>query len=431
MTAMKTGFTQEEKSKAMVAAMASFKKSYGDIMVSGTKSEEELREALMKVEVISTGSLTLDSALGVWGFPRGRVVELYGAEHSGKTSIALQAIGCAQAMGGNALFLDVEQSLDALFAMKNNCNYATLNHIKPTSGDEAMNILQFWLQKNCEAGIPLMDIIVVDSVAALVTEGQIEKGIGNSEMAIGARLLSQTLRNITPFLHGCVVIFINQMRDKPGVMYGAHEDTPGGRALKYYSSIRCKVNKVSPLYLCEDGGYVAADDKGGKKKIREAGRRVKVTVEKNKVAPKGVRAEFDFLETIGIVRERELANLALDYGIVKPRGAYYDFPDGASAHGMDQLVNMFREDVDAEKTLMQQIQKIVYAKRLEEVNKAIHTLGKQRNVFDMWNASNATVDVLDNDDKPPEETAADAPQGTQEAAAQEPRLVSRRKRTER
>ena len=398
------------KKKAMEAAMAGFQKEFGSVLVSGDKNRDELIKALMHVDVISTGSLSLDSALGVWGFPRSRVIELYGKEHSGKTSIALQAAGCCQKMGGTVLFVDVEQALDALFCMKNGCDYGALNHVKPNSGEEAMNIVDYWLKKNCEVGFPLVDMIIVDSVAALVTEGQINEEIGKVDIAIGARLLSQTLRKLTPFLTGCAVIFINQMRDKPGVMFGSHEDTPGGRALKYYASVRCNVTKASALYITDKGSIVDYNENNKGKKIREVGRRVKITIEKNKVAPKSGPAEFDFVESIGIIRSRELMKISSDYGYVTQNGAHYSLPNGKKFHGGDALAAYFDEDPTAEQPLLEHVQKVVMDSRRKEIDRAIAKIEKRSEVFDMWKkaSSTAPLDVLDDDDKPPQEDVQEA-----------------------
>ena len=213
----KIKITQKDKQKALQTALTAFKKKYSGVLVSGDKSRDELIEAVMKVDVISTGSLVLDSALGVWGFPRGRIIELYGKEHSGKTSIALSTAGNCQRNGGTVVFIDVEQALDPLFAVQNGVDYANLLHVKPESGDDAMNMLDTCLKANTEAGFPIYDMIIIDSVAALATEGQIKNDVGKVEIAVGARMLSQTLRKITPFVDGCVVVFLNPKYNKPGV----------------------------------------------------------------------------------------------------------------------------------------------------------------------------------------------------------------------
>lgn len=415
--------SNKEKQKAMLGAMELFKKQYGSSIVSGQQTEEEMVNAVMKVDVISTGSLALDSALGVWGFPRGRIVELYGKEHSGKTSIALQTIGSCQRMGGNALFIDVEHALDPLFALKNGADYSKIHLVRPKSGEEAMDALDFWLKQNIEAGFPLMDVIVVDSVAALATEGQIDSEAGKADVAVGARLLSQMCRKITPFLKGCVVIFINQMRDKPGIIYGAHEETPGGRALKYYSSVRCNVSKTSPLYLT-DKNYIVdfEDSKSGSKgkKLHEVGRRVRINIEKNKVAPRGQPAVFDFVadevtengrKVQGIIRERELADLALTYKYAEQSGAWISIPgSGEKFQGGDKLSEYFTDPKNEEK-LLNYVRNMVLVARRREMETALARIRSKRGVFDMWQeaaAGKATLvgDILDNDDAPPPETDA-------------------------
>jgi len=392
----------KEKQKALQSALANFKKKYAGVLVSGDKNNEELIEALMKVDVISTGSLALDSSLGVWGFPRGRVIELYGKEHSGKTSIALNAAGNCQRNGGNVVFIDVEQALDPLFALQNGVEYGKLLHVKPESGDDAMNMLDTCLKENVEAGFPIYDMIVVDSVAALATEGQINSEVGKVEVAVGARMLSQTLRKITPFVEGCVVIFINQMRDKPGVMFGAHEDTPGGRALKYYSSVRCNVSKVGSLYLTDDGSIIDFNGKG--KKIREVGRTVKVTIDKNKVAPKGQPAIFDYLENTGIARHKELVDIGIEYGFIEQTSpGRYITPEGEKFHGADSLSNYFVNKPEAEAKLLNFVRNVVTKKRRDEIEKGLVRLQNQGRGFDMWNVSGKPADILDREDAPPPE----------------------------
>lgn len=390
-----------DKAKAMAAAMKGFKKKYGDSVISGEKSKEELRDFLMKVDVIPTGSLSLDSALGVWGFPRGRVVELYGTEHSGKTSIALQCIGMAQKMGGTAVFIDVEHALDPLFAMKNGADYSKMIHVKPKSGDDAMNNLDYWLKANLEADEPLVDVIVIDSVAALVTEGQIKKDIGGVDVAVGARLLSQTMRKITPFLGKTVVIFINQIREKVGVMFGETETTPGGKALKFYSSIRCAVSKKEALYLMEDGTVEGFKD-SSKKRLREVGRRVVVKITKNKVAPKGFKAMFDYVEGSGIDRVREIASLALDFGIVEQQGAYYILPTQTNKlNGFRQYLASLKAQPEIQNLIMAKIKQIVFENRQNEVNKELEKMNNTDNFFYLWDKT--AIEIFDKETEAPPE----------------------------
>lgn len=404
MEKVKLDVSAKEKQKALENALGAFKKKYAGVLVSGEKSQEELIEALMRVDVIPTGSLVLDSALGVWGFPRGRIIELYGKEHSGKTSIALSAAGNCQRSGGNVVFIDVEQALDPLFAMQNGADYAKLLHVKPASGEDAMNMVDDCLKANCEAGFPIYDMIIVDSVAALATEGQINSDVGKVEVAVGARMLSQTLRKITPFVDGCVVIFINQMRDKPGVMFGAHEDTPGGRALKYYSSVRCNITKAGALYLTDTGNIVDYNTNNKGKKIKEIGRTVKVTIDKNKVAPKGLPATFEFVENQGISRHKELADIGLEYGYIEQSGARYTLPNGEKLHGADNLAQYFASNPKEELSVLNFVKKIVHEKRRTEIAKSLERLSKQGSAFDMWsNAAGKLGDVLDNDGTPPED----------------------------
>jgi recombination protein RecA len=432
--AKKVDISKVDKAEAMRLAMEGFKKDYGDAIVSGDeKSIDELREELMNVSVIPTGSLSLDSALGVWGFPRGRVVELYGKEHSGKTSIALSTIGCAQRAGGKAVFIDVENALDPLFAIKNGANYQELIHVKPKSGDDAMNALDYWLKKNTEAGVCLIDVIVVDSVAALVTEGQIDKDIGGADVAVAARLMSQTMRKITPFLGETVVIFINQIREKPGVMFGPTEETPGGKALKFYSSVRCAVGKKETLYLMADGSVEGYND-SSKKKIKEVGRRVTVKIDKNKVAPKGIAAEFDYVEGVGIIREREIAVVGIDYGIITQAGAFYTLPDGTKAQGFANLVNAVKDSPALQDSILDQIKTVVYELRKNEVEQQIAKIQSYsgESVFNLWEkAKNKSLDVFDAatpDTATPGTDIAPDTTETSESTAGAGGLVARRKR---
>ena len=436
--AKKVDISKVDKAEAMRLAMEGYKKNYGESIISGEKTIEELRDTLMNVSVIPTGSLSLDSALGVWGFPRGRVVELYGKEHSGKTSIALSTIGCCQKAGGKAVFIDVENALDPLFAIKNGANYQDLIHIQPKSGDDAMNVLDYWLKKNIEAGVCLVDVIVVDSVAALVTEGQIDKDIGGADVAVAARLMSQTMRKITPFLGETVVIFINQIREKPGVMFGPTEETPGGKALKFYSSVRCAVGKKESLYLVADGSIEGYND-SSKKKIKEVGRRVSVKIDKNKVAPKGIAAEFDYVEGVGIVKEREIATVGLDYGVITQAGAFYTLPDGTKAQGFANLVEAVKNSQALQDNILDRIRTIVYELRKNEVEQQIAKMqaSSGQSVFNLWEQAKAkSLDVFDSDkaEAAPDEntsvvsTTEPAKTSEQEAANEADSAPMRRKR---
>lgn len=377
----------EKKTKSdndiMKEAMNGFMKEYGGAVTSKQQTEEELYETLMNVQSISTGSLALDDALGIWGFPKGRVVELYGAEHSGKTSIALQCAGCCQKKGGKVMFLDIEHALDPLFSMQNGADYSKMMHIQPDSGDDAMNMLDYWLRANKKATSPLFDVIIVDSVAALVTEGQLKNAIGKADVAVGARLLSQTMRKITPLLGQTLVIFINQIRSNVGVMFGPDKTTPGGKALKFYSSVRCDVSKAGAIYLASDGSYV--DYSSNKKKIREIGRNVRVKIDKNKLAPKGFVAEFEFVEGEGILRHKELLTLGLKYGIIEQGGAYYTMPGyDKKINGTDAAAREIKENPALQQAILNQIKTIVFNKRKTLVEEQIAKLSVENTVFDIW-----------------------------------------------
>jgi len=277
-----------------------------------------------KVDVISTGSFSLDLALGVGGLPRGRIVEIYGPESSGKTTLALNVVAQAQKKGGKAAFIDAEHAMDPEYAQKIGVKIKELLISQPDSGEEALNIMESLVRSG------LISVIVVDSVAALTPRVEIEGEMGAQYMGLQARMMSQALRKITAIAakSNTTIIFINQLREKIGVMFGNPETTPGGRALKFYSSVRIDIRKTAQVKKGED----------------IIGNRVKAKVVKNKVAPPFRFAEFDIIFGIGVSYESDVLNAALTNGVVTKAGASYGFEGERLAVGMDNAMTRLRED---------------------------------------------------------------------------------------
>lgn len=291
----------DNKKKALDAAIAKLEKDFG----KGTVMKLGDPAAQVAVETIPTGSLSLDLALGLGGVPRGRVVEVYGPESSGKTTVTLHMIAEVQKRGGIAGFIDAEHALDPVYAKNIGVDIDELYISQPDSGDQALEITETMVRSGA------MDIIVVDSVAALVPRQEIEGDMGDSHVGLQARLMSQALRKLTPVISksNCVVIFINQLREKVGVMFGNPETTTGGRALKFYASVRMDVRKIETL----------------KQSGEMVGNRVRVKIVKNKIAPPFKEAEFDIMFGKGISREGDILDLAVNIEVVKKSGAWYAY----------------------------------------------------------------------------------------------------------
>ncbi len=284
------------------------------------------REAVVKIPAIPTGSISVDSALGVGGFPRGRVIEIYGPESSGKTTLALSTVAQAQKLGGVAAFIDAEHAMDPIYAEKLGVDIDNLLVSQPDSGEQALQICDVLVRSGS------IDILVVDSVAALVPRAELEGEMGDSHVGLQARLMSQALRKLTGQVakSNCCLIFINQIREKIGVMFGSPETTTGGRALKFYSSIRIDIRRIAAI---KDGDAVV-------------GNRTRVKVVKNKVAAPFKQAEFDIMYGEGISLEGDLVDLGVQEKIVQKSGAWYSYGDDRIGQGRENTKTFLRENLD-------------------------------------------------------------------------------------
>lgn len=324
----------EEKKKALESVFSVIEKEYG------TGSIMKLGDAnSVDVEVIPTGSLTLDMALGVGGLPRGRVIEIYGPESSGKTTVALHVVAEAQKMGGEAAFIDAEHALDPVYAKKLGVDIDNLIVAQPDTGEQALDIAEALVRSGA------LDVIVVDSVAALVPKAEIDGEMGDSHVGLLARLMSQALRKLTAVISksGTVVIFINQLREKVGVMYGNPETTPGGRALKFFSSVRLDVRRGEVI-------------KNGTELI---GNKTKVKVVKNNVAPPFKTAEFDILYGEGISKEGNILDFAVENNIIKKSGAWFSYNGEKIGQGRDNVRKYMVENKEFTAEIDRQVRELL------------------------------------------------------------------------
>ncbi|MBO6051399.1 MAG: recombinase RecA [Bacteroidales bacterium] len=328
----------EEKLKVLNSTLEKLEKTFGKgaiMRLSDTPVED--------IDVIPTGSLTLDLALGVGGLPKGRIIEIYGPESSGKTTLAIHAIAEAQKAGGIAAFIDAEHAFDRSYAEKLGVNTADLLVSQPDNGEQALEIADNLIRSGA------IDIIVIDSVAALTPKSEIEGDMGDSKMGLQARLMSQALRKLTATISktGCCCIFINQLREKIGVLFGNPETTTGGNALKFYASVRLDIRRTSQL---KDGDLAA-------------GNRVKVKVVKNKVAPPFRTAEFDILFGEGISKTGEIIDLGVDYNIIKKSGSWFSYNDSKLAQGRDAVKQLLNDNPELMEELETKIREAVAEKK--------------------------------------------------------------------
>jgi len=320
----------KEKLKALQLTLDKLEKTYGrgTIMKLGDSAVEN-------VDVISTGSIGLDAALGIGGFPKGRVIEIYGPESSGKTTLALHAIAQSQKNGGIAAFIDAEHAFDRFYAQKLGVDVENLLVSQPDNGEQALEITENLIRSGA------IDIIVIDSVAALTPKSEIEGEMGDSKMGLQARLMSQALRKLTSTISktSTCCIFINQLREKIGVMFGNPETTTGGNALKFYASVRIDIRKMNQLKDGEDA----------------IGNRVKVKVVKNKVAPPFRKAEFDIIYGEGISRNYEIIDLGVELNIIKNSGSWFSYGETKLAQGRDSVKKLLSDNPELADELEQKI----------------------------------------------------------------------------
>ena len=325
---------QDERKKALDAAIGKIQKDYGQGAIM--KLGESM--AQMNVEAIPTGSLSLDIALGVGGIPKGRIIEIYGPESSGKTTVALHMVAQAQKQGGIAGFVDAEHALDPQYAKNLGVDIDNLYISQPDNGEQALEIAETMVRSGA------MDIVIVDSVAALVPKAEIDGEMGDSHVGLQARLMSQALRKLAGAINKskCIVVFINQLREKVGIMFGSPETTTGGRALKFYASVRMDVRRIETLK--QNGEFI--------------GNRTRIKVVKNKVAPPFKEAEFDIMYGKGISREGDILDLASAEDIVVKSGAWYSYNDARLGNGRENVKNYLRENPE----LLNEIEAKVRAK---------------------------------------------------------------------
>lgn len=342
----------EEKKKALDTAIQFIEKKFGKGAIMKLGANEKL-----DIEAIPTGSMTLDLALGIGGIPRGRIIELYGPESSGKTTVALHCIAETQKLGGEVAFIDVEHALDPTYAKKLGVDIDSMLVSQPDSGEQALEIAEALARSGA------IDCIVIDSVAAMVTKAEIDGDMGDTHVGQLARLMSQGMRKLTSVLakSNCAAIFINQIREKIGVIYGNPETTPGGRALKFYASVRMDVRKGEAI---KEGGEII-------------GNRTRVKIVKNKVAPPFKECEFDIMYGEGISRTGEVLDLAVDMDIAKKGGAWFSYGDMKLGQGRDNAKQFLKDHPDIMKEIEDKI-KEKFAERQAEEESAAPAAAKKK-----------------------------------------------------
>ncbi|WP_374362535.1 recombinase RecA [Cloacibacterium sp.] len=329
----------DDKKKALALVLEKMDKTYGKGTVMKMSDS-----AVEEVEVIPSGSLGLDIALGVGGYPKGRVIEIYGPESSGKTTLTMHAIAESQKQGGIAAFIDAEHAFDAVYAKKLGIDVENLIISQPDNGEQALEIADNLIRSGA------IDIVVIDSVAALTPKAEIEGEMGDSKMGLHARLMSQALRKLTATISRtkCTVIFINQLREKIGVMFGNPETTTGGNALKFYASVRIDIRRSgSPIKVGEDA----------------VGNRVKVKIVKNKVAPPFKNTEFDIMYGEGISKVGEILDLGVEYEIVKKSGSWFSYGDTKLGQGRDAVKDLLKDNVELLEELSEKIKVAIKEKK--------------------------------------------------------------------
>ena len=333
----------KERTKAIDIAVGQIEKQFG----KGSIMRLGQRGAIAPMEAVSTGAISIDYALGIGGLPRGRVVEIFGPESSGKTTLALQAIAEAQKLGGMAAFVDAEHALDAQYAQKLGVDLDNLLVSQPDNGEQALEIVEVLIRSNS------VDVVVVDSVAALVPKAEIEGEMGEAQMGLQARLMSQALRKLTGVVSKSktILIFINQLREKIGVMFGNPETTTGGRALKFYASVRIDIRRIASI---KDGDQVI-------------GGRTRVKVVKNKVAPPFREAEFDIMYGEGISREGDLIDLAVEKRIVEKSGAWFAYGGERLGQGRENAKQFLKDNPDMRRTIEERVRRELGLAREVEV----------------------------------------------------------------
>ena len=323
----------DEKQKALQAAFMQIQKQFGQGSIMRLGENE-----IVQVDTIPTGSLALDAALGIGGIPKGRITEIYGAESSGKTTLAMHILANAQRMGGEAAFIDAEHALDPIYAGRIGLNVDKLLVSQPSSGEQALEITEMLVRSNA------VDAICIDSVAALVPKAELEGEMGDSHVGLQARLMSQALRKLTGAVSrsNCAVIFINQIRMQIGVMFGNPETTTGGRALKFYSSVRIDIRRIASL---KEGDEVH-------------GSRTKAKVVKNKLAPPFKQCEFDIIHGLGISLEGELVDLGLEKNLLQRRGTWYSYGDLQIGQGRENSRKFLEENREVASKLENELRKL-------------------------------------------------------------------------